>query len=113
MGQEHQLQQANDAQVRGRLDIGVLHSPFVCLGWKRDRCDVRKLPVGRRELRIDVFRFGRSLPAGAGDRMRTPDPVADVREERVLSVGLDPDALRVLGPSDVQEPEELVVVAGT
>ena len=67
----------------------------------------------RRELRIDVLRVRRSLPAGADHRLRTPNPIADVREQRVLSVGLDPDALRVLGPSDVQEPEELVVVAGT
>src|SRR5256885_9915005 len=52
------------------------------------------------------------LPAGAGRRMIPPDPVADVREQRVLRVGLDVRALR-LPALEVEEPQEVLEVAGT
>ena len=63
-----------------------------------------------RELRVDRRRLVRGLPAGARRGMVAPDPVADVREQRVLRIGLDVRALR-LSPLEMEEAQEVLEVA--
>ena len=81
-------------------------------GREGERRDVRELPVGCRELRVDDVGIGRGLPAGADDRMVPPDSVPDVGEQGVVRVGLDARGLRLLA-LQVQEAQEVLEVAGS
>ena len=108
-GQQESAQedrQAEDAEVRQGLHVGVLDAPRVRRGRKRPRGLV-EAPLRSRHVRLIGVLVRRPLPADAEQRVTEEDPAADVGEKRSLAVALD--VLRCVAVP-LLDPDELETV---